>query len=56
MGGFGLGSGCLEGLSRLLVADLGVHGMLGGLYMALKVRYAEYGGWNFAACTWGFRV
>ena len=46
--------GLFERLSRLLVADLGVHGMLGGLYMALKVRYAEYGGWNSAACAWGF--
>ena len=30
--------------------------MLGVLYVALKVRYAEYGGWNSAACTWVFRV
>ena len=43
-------------LLGLYMADSGVCGMLGGLYVALKVRYAEYGDWDSAACTWVFRV
>ena len=43
-------------LFGLYMADSGVCGMLGGLYVALKVRYAEYGDWDSAACTWVFRV